>query len=123
MRQRHTRPFRLALMFLVVLVLASVAASLKTGATYSDTIVVVTALIGVFALYAESRRGKTIAMGEFILNLNSPSSTRTPIGRGSTEKSSRAPRSALTTSRRSSHTSPSSRSSIDSYSVECSPWT
>jgi hypothetical protein len=59
------------LIFLVALVLASVAASVRTGATFSDTIVVVTALIGVFALYAESRRGKTIAMGEFILNLNS----------------------------------------------------
>lgn len=49
----------------------SAVSAVRSNSSVTEVIVAVTALTGVFALYAESRRGKNIAMGELILNLNS----------------------------------------------------
>lgn len=68
---RQATYFRIAVGFLMIVVVAATAMSIRTHASFTNTTVTITALIGVFALYFESRRGKNIAMGEFIINLNS----------------------------------------------------
>ena len=72
MKQRNqARFFRIATIFLFLIVFGTAAMSFRTGASFADTVVAITALLGVFALWVESRRGKNIAMGEFIVNINS----------------------------------------------------
>jgi hypothetical protein len=71
-KQRNRRSnLRIAAIFLFIIVLGTAAVSFETRASFAETILAITALIGVFALYVESRRAKDIAMAEFILNLNS----------------------------------------------------
>lgn len=63
--------FQIAVIFFALIVFGTIVVALETGAKFTDLVVTTTALIGVFAVYVESRRGKNIAMGEFILNLSS----------------------------------------------------
>lgn len=70
MKRSHSQRFQLIAAFFFLVLLVSVALSVRSHASFTDTIVTITALIGAFALYTESRRGKNIAMGEFIVNLN-----------------------------------------------------
>lgn len=73
---RPTRPgshaiFRITVAVFVLALVATAATAVNANRPITDVVVAVTAVSGVFALYLESRRGKNIAMGEFILNLNS----------------------------------------------------
>lgn len=70
LKRSHSRRFRLIASIFVLVLFVSVTLSVRSHASFTDTIVTITALIGAFALYTESRRGKNIAMGEFIVNLN-----------------------------------------------------
>jgi hypothetical protein len=72
MKYKHDRVFySIFLTFFIIVAAATIYISHIKHDNFADAIVAATALIGIYAMYIQSKRGKDIAIGEFILNLNS----------------------------------------------------